>query len=571
MKKTLRIIIPIILVLTIIVCSVWYLFVYDQQFTRDMLLTFARECESSGNHSLAAWFYKSAYSQSPDNDDVAIELAEQYKNMGNYTKAEFTLSNAIADGGGAKLYIALCKTYVEQDKLLDATTMLANITNADIKAELDSMRPEAPKATPTPGFYSQYISVTLECEGNTIYYSADGEYPSTASDPYSEPIALTHGENSVYAIAVSDNGLVSPVSILGYTIGGIVEEVTFTDSVLESDIRGMLNAQEKAIYTSDLWTIKEYTVPANAKDLSVLKHMSFLEKLTISDCKAQDFSFISSLTNLSELTITNTSISHDEVAFIGALPHLKRLTLANCGLSSVSPLSKAVGLVYLDINNNTVRNIEALKNLTGLEELNLQHNTISDVSALEELTKLTKLDISYNAVTTLSPLSNLTGLTWLDAGVNKITSLGKINNLTKLTYLALNSNQLTSISGVNACTAITELNISSNSLSDISSLSKLVNMEHFNFAHNKVENIPEFPKTCMLVTIDGSYNVITKLDPLSGLKNLNDVNMDYNAGISSVKPLESCPVLIQVNVYGTKVKNVKGLTDQSIIVNYKPV
>lgn len=571
MKKTLRIVLPIILAITIILCSVWYLFVYDQQFTRDMLLTFARQCESSGNHSVAAWFYKTAYSQSPDNDSVAIELAEQYKRIGNYTKAEFTLSNAIADGGGAELYIALCKTYVEQDKLLDAVTMLTNITNPDIKAELDAVRPAAPTTKPAPGFYSQYISATLESESKTIYYSAEGLYPTIKSAPYSEPIPLSHGENSIYAIAVDENGLVSPLSIFGYTIGGIVEEITFTDKSIESNIRTLLNNESETLYTNDLWTIKDFSVGTEATDLSDLRHMTFLEKLSITDCKAKDFSFISSLTNLSELTITGTQVSQEALALIGALPHLEKMTISNCGVTSIAPLAKSTGLIFLDANNNTIRNIDALKNLTKLQELNLQHNTISDVSALAELTGLTKLDVSYNAITTLSPLSTLTALNWLNAGVNKIKDLGQIKNLTNLTYLAVNNNQINDISGVKACTAIVNLDISTNSLTDISALSTLVNMEHLNFSHNKVTSLPSLPKTCQLVTIDGSHNSITKLDPLSGFEHLNIVNMDYNSGISSVKPLESCPVLIEVNVYGTKVKDVKGLTDQSIIVTYKPV
>ena len=65
-------------------------------------------------------------------------------------------------------------------------------------------------------------------------------------------------------------------------------------------------------------------------------------------------------------------------------------------------------------------------------------------------------------------------------------------------------------------------------------------------------------------------NQIKSLEPLKGLKHLNNVFMDYNAGISSVSALANCPKLIQVNVYGTKVTQVGALTSQSIIVNYNP-
>ena len=180
--------VPFVLVVAILFCTAWYLLVYDRPFTRDMLLSIARSSENQGNHNVASWFYNLAYSQAGDNDAVAIELAEQYKSVGNYTKAEFTLSNAIADGGGIELYIALCKTYVQQDKLLDAVSMLDNITNEQSKEQLSSMRPAAPSISPEPGFYSQYISVKLEAENGTIYASTDGQYPSVEDELYSQPI-----------------------------------------------------------------------------------------------------------------------------------------------------------------------------------------------------------------------------------------------------------------------------------------------------------------------------------------------------------------------------------------------
>ena len=145
MKKALRILVPILLLIAILGSIAWYLFDYDRSFTQEMLLRTARYFEENGKHPTAAWFYDLAYKQSGNDEDVAIELAERFKAIGNYTKAEYTLSNAIADGGTAELYIALCKTYVEQDKLLDAVDMLDKISNPQIKAELTPAAPPPPR------------------------------------------------------------------------------------------------------------------------------------------------------------------------------------------------------------------------------------------------------------------------------------------------------------------------------------------------------------------------------------------------------------------------------------------
>lgn len=145
MKKAIKIIVPLLLFLVVLFSICWYLFIYDRNFTQSFLLNRARAADAKGNYSNAAWFYDLAYRHSHEDETVAIELAEQFKSIGNYTKAEYTLSNAISDGGSAELYVALCKTYVEQDKLRDAVAMLDHIADPIIKAELDARRPQAPE------------------------------------------------------------------------------------------------------------------------------------------------------------------------------------------------------------------------------------------------------------------------------------------------------------------------------------------------------------------------------------------------------------------------------------------
>ena len=572
MKKTLRIILPIVLAVAIVACTAWYLLVYDRTFTRDVLLTCARYSESNGSHNTAAWFYNLAYSQSDNSDAVAIELAQQYKASGNFTKAEYTLYNAIADGAGVDVYVALSKLYVEQDKLLDAVNMLSRVTNEKIKSELEAMRPAAPTATPDPGFFSQYISVTLSAESGTIYYSAVGEYPSVKSAPYSEPITLVDGENNIYAVAVAENGLVSPLSIFGFTVGGVIEELSFADALIETEIRTLLDVGESTVlYTNDLWTIKEFTVPEGAKDYTDLKNLLFLEKLTINNGLSDDLSFISSLANLTTLNITKTNVSQETLSAIGALPLLKELTLSECGLTSIAPLENAIGITKLDLNNNAIRNIDALSKMANLQEVNLKYNALTSLDALSSNTSIVKLDISTNSLTSVAPISSLSALTWLDASANSITDLGEISKLTGLTFLSLGSNDLTDISALSGCSAITELNISSNALTDISAVASLSDLMYLDFSYNEVTALPDFSTDCALVTIDGSHNKLDSLQNLGGLKYLNRVDMDYNADITSVKALANCPVLLEVNVYGTGVTDVTPLTNQSIVVNYNPV
>lgn len=575
MKKTLRIIIPLILAVAIVICTGWYLFIYDREFTRDMLLHTARYFESVGNHSVAALFYNSAYKQAGDNDAVAVELAEQYKATGNYTKAEYTLTKAIADGGGVELYIALSKAYVEQDKLMDAVKMLDSVTNEDVKAQLEMLRPSAPTCSPDPlssnSYYTQYITVTVSAQKGTLYVSSNGEFPSTQKDLYKEGITLKDGANTIHAVAVADNGLVSPSAVFGFTVGGVIEKVTFVDASVEAALRETLKVTaDKVLYTDNLWTIKEFTVPENAADLSDLRHLAFLEKLTISKGVSGQLSNISGLANLKEISIADTAVNADELSYIGKLPNLQKLTLNNCSLSTTAGLEAAKELTYLDLSNNTIRNITYLSDLKKLQQINLSHNALNDLSALSGISALVDLDVSHNNLTTLSPITAISGLKTLAAGNNAVTELTGFQQLTALQVLTLSNNSIADISPLASCTAITKLELANNALKDISVLSGLNELANLDFSNNKVTNLPQWSTDCALVNIDGSYNSLSTLEPLKGLKSLNNVFMDYNSDISSVKALASCPVLIQVNVYGTKVKQVSDLTSQSIVVNYDP-
>lgn len=572
MKKALKIILPIVLAIAILACTFWYLFVYDRTFTRDMLLSFARYSESQGSHNTAAWFYNLAYAQSNNSDAVAIELAQQYQSSGNFTKAEYTLYNAIADGAGIDAYIALSKTYIAQDKLLDAVNMLSSVTNETVKAQLETMRPSAPVATPDPGFYNQYISVALSADAGTLYYSHNGEYPSVNTDPYKDPITLTDGENTIYAITVDENGLVSPLSIFGFTVGGVIEEVKFADAAIEAEIRKELGVSETAVlYTNDLWKITKFTVPESAKSYEDLKNLIFVKELTINNGNAGDLTFISSLANIETLSVKKTTVSQDSLTAISSLPLLKVLTLADCGITSIASLKNAVNITTLDLSNNAIRDISAISAMTNLQEANLEYNALTSLDALSGNTALVKLDVSTNSISSLAPLSTLTGLTWVDASSNTIEQLGQISNLTSLAYLSLASNKLSDISQLKGCSAITELDISSNALADISSTAELSSLLYLNFSHNQVTDLPKFSTGCSLVTINGAHNKLSSLNNLSGLKNLNRVDMDYNEGISSVSSLAKCPVLLEVNVYGTSVTDVTALTNQCIVVNYDPV
>ena len=154
-------------------------------------------------------------------------------------------------------------------------------------------------------------------------------------------------------------------------------------------------------------------------------------------------------------------------------------------------------------------------------------------------------------------------------GCGNISSI-YLKNLTNLTQLDLSFNSISDISSLAACTKLKSLNIANNSILDVAAVGVMDDLENFNMANNQVAALPVFSKNSALVTIDASYNLLTDVEALRGMSHLNTVNVDYNAAIESLEPLDSCYVLIQVNAYGTLVTDVTFLTEKSIVVNYNP-
>lgn len=570
MKKISKFLVPLILVLVILASIIWYLFMYDRAFTRDTLLEQARFHDAHGNAKISSLFYDMAYNFSGHDDNVAIELANQYKYDGNYTKAEVILTHAIASNPTPEGYAALCRAYTEQDKLQDAVSLLESIPDADIKAKLDAARPKAPVSDETTGYYSHYVDIHLKSSCDTIYYTTDGTMPSIRGNRYEEKITLPAGETVLRAIAVDEYGLVSTVSTLEYTVTGVIEEAVFTDPVMEASIREAIGVDsDKMLLTNSLWDITEFTVPEGVSSYADIALLPNLTKLTIKPQTLGTLNFVSSLTSLEELDLTGCRFAAEELVHPAAMPSLKTLILSDCGLSTIADLSGAVALYKLDLSNNTLRNLDVLSTMVTLKEIDLQHNAVTDLTAVGSLSQLNSLDVSYNALTSLSPLSGCTSLTRLAAGNNQINSLSGITKLANLTHLDLESNQLSDVSPLASMTALVDLNISSNDISNITGLNTLVNLETFNFSSNRIAALPTWPKGCPLQTIDGSYNQLTSIDVLKNMDSMTHVYMDYNL-LTNIDALENCFCLVQVNVFGNEIKDVDKLRDHDIIVNYDP-
>ena len=552
MKYILKIFLIVLLVVAIIGAACWFFLVQRPDLTMSVFAHWGDYFYDAGRYNRAVSLYETACKLSPENANLPVRLAQAYINSGNYTKAEYTLVSAITNNPeSVQLYVALSKTYIEQDKILDAEQMLDRITSADVKAQIDALRPNVPVLSPESGYYSEYIDVAVTATGGTAYLAVNQDYPSIETDAYEAPVTLEAGDSKVVVVTVAENGLVSDAVYGGYTIGSVVEEVTLSDSALDSYVRELLGkSAADTIMSDELWDIEELTLPEGVQDISDLTRFAGLKTLTIQNATGLDLSVLPQLTTLQTLDLSGTTLPTSTLDAIGTLPELKKLVLQSCAVTAINPLVGLSNLEYLDLTNNSVTDLTAITALEHLKDLYLTNNPVKSITYLNSCLELERLHIE-------------------NCGVSRLSSLA---GNTSLQELYASNNEISDISVLSDCVSLSVLDISDNQVKDVSVIANLPELTYFLASHNQIESLPAFDTaTCKLVRINVNNNQLTDLSPLKGLPALNYIFADYNQ-ISDISGLEDCPLLTQLNLFDNPVNEaqVKALQEIGRIVNYTP-
>ncbi len=540
-------------------------------WTAENLATLGDRAMSEEDYAKAASWYSRAAEMAPENSEYTIALCDAYMAVGNFTKAERSLVNALRAAPSAELYCKLSRVYVAQDKLLDAQEMLDQVSDPTISAQLAELRPAAPSFSYESGEYDKYISIELSAPAGSIYYSLNEQYPSTANTAYAEPISLVAGENHISAIVLSEDGLVSTLAVADYLIYGVVEEISFRSPELDAYVREALYLPRTAsITTQDLWAFTELTVTAEVTDYTDLQYFVNLTSLTIQGSTVQDYSFLAYTPELVNLDLSGSKLTAETVALIGTLSKLETLNLTSCGISNIAPLAGNTALTALYLGENSISDLTALSGMSALTELDLNSNAITSLSGLEKLTALSSLDLSENNITDLSPLSACTRLETLNASGNQISSVSALTAMNRLSTLNLSKNKLSDLSPLAACTALTRLEAAQNAVSDLEFITALKTLNYLDVSYNQITALPVLEAAFPLQQINLAYNQLEEISSLAGLISLYYVNVDYNTELEDIECLASCYLLTKVDAFGTKVTEVKKLLDMSVIVNYDP-
>lgn len=521
------------------------------------------------DYSAAIEKYETALKLDGRNEDIYRNYAKALIAVKEYDRAIEVLDQGMDMISGAEsLYAFKSKVYVEAGRIGAAIDFLDSIEDDLVNRTIQKMRPGDISYTPMVRKYNTSQTITLEAgEGETIYYTVSNQPtsgdPTLSSNVYTAPLTIS-SNTSITAVAINEDGLVSPRLTLYYEIDNPNEPVKFTDKGVEQMVRAALG---KSYGEIKIYQLQEISSLASVDGTTIqsLEELSYLTSLTTLVLNDQrgitDYSVLGRLPSLADLTIYDCGIGDAQLAQISTCERLRQLNVCCNYITSLSSIREMTFLEQLDVSENQISTLGDL-NLTELTHLDLRTNQLTSLNGLQKLKKLTSLNISENNISDLSPIAELTDLEQLWMQKNAPTNLKKLASLKKLSMLDITKCGLRSINELSSLPALQELIANGNKISDLSGFTRKVTK--LQLKNNPIEDLTSLKNQSNLQFLYLNGTEITDLSPLQSLSKLTDLDVS-DTEIFDATMLKNCPALSRLTCpEGT---NVSGLP-ASVNVNF---
>ena len=497
------------------------------------------------NYPKAANRYALSLQLKKNNEAVYSGYADALSGLQDHEGAQEILDLGIARISGAEsLYLQKAQLYSAQGKIGEAASFLDAVENSYIAKKLQDRRPAALIYAPAQGRYGTAQKITLQVRaGETIYYTLNGETPTTSSAVYTAPITVS-ATSTLTALAVNGEGLVSPLLKLTYEIDNANEAITFADGKIERMVRAALNQQSGALYAARLASVTALSNEGIDGEIRSLKDLEYLHGLTSlyldGEYLIEDYSPLAALPALSGLTLSDCGISDAELGALSACSTLTGLYIHNNHITTLDPLRSLLYLEELDAADNEIISAAAVAELPLLTYLNLSGNGLTHAEELAGATALTVLDLSHNRISDLTPLAGLTELAQLSIAGNTPGNIKKLTALPKLISLDVSSCGLTSLSVVNDFPALQVLFAEDNQIASLSTFRKPITELYLN--RNPLVDLSPLQGQAELMVLEASGTQIDAVDFLAGHPKL--ITLDVSGTkVTDATVLKTCTAL----------------------------
>ncbi len=259
-----------------------------------------------------------------------------------------------------------------------------------------------------------------------------------------------------------------------------------------------------------------------------------LKKLECNDPTIKSLDGLQQFPNLEIIMMPSAGSKISDLSPIRNLMYLRTLSIPYADITEIGWLAYLDRLVTLNLQGNSVTNLEYMPLLSSLRELVLDYQApdyITDISTFIALRNLSTLSLQGNKITDISALDNLTNMKNLMLRDNRITSLEPLDNLTRMQTLNFSVNMVTDITPLDNLTDLTYISGNNNRISDISALDNLTKLITISFKQNFISDIAPVANKSKIKEIVLDYNTITDLSPIYDIMwytTLAELGLAYN-------------------------------------------
>lgn len=526
-----------------------------------------------GEFARAVDCYDTARNWSPKNQKIYLKLARAYMATEDYDAAGDIIDEAIkkkaktSESGLEELYFMRIKILSTAGRLNEAVNYIDSLEDQYIKKKVERERPADLSYTPTQGSYDKSLKMTITVrEGETVYYTTDGSYPTKFSNIYVEPINIGNGTSRITAVSVNAEGLVSPMLAVSYTVTNDYEAVVFDDPKMEAMVRKSLSKPTGTIRVKELEGVTELSndgIDGYLKTLSDLELMPNLTSFHLEgETKMISVSQLSGRTSLTSLTLAACDLDSTDINALGSLTQLQSVDLSDNSITTVSVLSNLPELKFAFLRKNSIEDLSPLSGLNNLLVLDASENRITELSALPA--SLQSLYLAKNSVSDLSGIHTLEALTILDLSHNAVTDAKNIGQLRKLETLNLSGNDITGFDFLSWLTNLMSLDVSGTSFISTRSIAELplINL----IANNTgIITVSDISKITSLTSLDIANTSVTDIEALADIPELDYLDIS-GCDIEDVSVLSDFAGLYTVRAKGLDLDDVEFANEDVMIV-----
>lgn len=233
----------------------------------------------------------------------------------------------------------------------------------------------------------------------------------------------------------------------------------------------------------------------------------------------------------------------------------------NISFEEITDLSMIEGLGELEtlsLGGVRTTNLAPIAKLYQLKELSVVSKTISDLSAIATLTNLEKLNIDSTRVNNLNflkPLKNLQSFKY-DAAAS-LKDIDPLLGLTNLTELSLSGYDLANLTEVKKLTKIKRLTLSSPVITNLDFVENMKDLEELLIVGKDVD-ISSVSKLPGLRYLHIEHSGVTDISALKGMLSLQDIYLDDNK-ITDISALENLSDLTTLRISKNRIESLAPL------------